>query len=340
MKDIIEIQKIIVPETFTLLEKRYEILRNISALQPIGRRALSNRLHIGERIVRGEVEFFNKQGLIHVDASGMTVSNDGETVIEGLKEFIYDIRGIKDLEKELKRKLNIKEVIIVPGNLDIEDYVFNDISKATSKLINQLVNENDIIGVTGGNTMAAVAEGVKQQSKDKNITVVPARGGLGRRVESQANTIAAKLANKLKGNYQMLHVSDTLSKEILKSIMEDPEISKITELIKQVNLLIFGIGRADKMAKRRELPEDIVQKLTESRAVAEAFGFYFNIDGEIVYEMKTIGIQFSDFINIPNAIGVAGGTGKAEAIYAITKLKKDMILVTDEGATREILENF
>ncbi|KAB3530091.1 sugar-binding transcriptional regulator [Alkaliphilus pronyensis] len=340
MKDIIEIQKVIIPEIFTLLEKRYEILRNISTLQPIGRRALSNRLHIGERIVRGEVEFFSRQGLITINASGMTITSAGESVIEGLKDYIYDVRGIKDLEVKLSNKLNIKKAIIVPGNVDIDDYVMNDISKTTSNLITDIVKENDIIGVTGGNTMAAVADGVNQQSKDKNITVVAARGGLGKRVESQANTIAAKLANKLNGNYQMLHASDTLSEELLLKMIEDPEISKIIEMIKKVNLLIFGIGRADKMAKRRELPVEVVDKLEKSKAVAEAFGFYFNREGVIVHEMQTIGIQFNDFLKIPTAIGVAGGTGKAEAILAVSKLKKDMILVTDEGATREILEKY
>lgn len=328
----------IVPESFILLEKRYDILRNISNLQPIGRRALSNKLNIGERIVRGEVEFFKKQGFIEIDSAGMTITSEGEKVIEGLKDFIYSIRGIHELERELRDCLHIKEVIVVPGNLDNENYVLADIAKATSELMNKLIKNKDIIGITGGTTMAAVAEGMEQQNKDKNITVVPARGGLGRRLESQSNIVAAKLAEKLKGNYQMLHASDTLSQEILQSILEDPEIKKIIELIKKVNLLIFGIGRAEDMANRRELPQDVVEGLMKDGAVAEAFGFYFNLAGEVTYEMKTIGIQFADFIKIPNVIGVAGGARKAQAIYAISKLKKDMILVTDEGATREILK--
>lgn len=338
MKEIIDIQKKIVPEAFSLLEKRYDILRNISNLQPIGRRALSNRLNIGERIVRGEVEFFKRQGLIEIDAAGMTITQEGENVIEGLKDFIYSMRGINELEKELKARLNIKEVIIVPGNLDAEDYVLTDISKVTSGLLNKIIKDNDIVGITGGTTMAAIAEGMEYSNKDKTINVVPARGGLGRRVESQSNIVAAKLAEKLRGNYQMLHASDTLSQEILESILEDPEIKKIIEMIKKVNVLIFGIGRAEDMANRRELSDEMVNRLMDGGAVAEAFGFYFNLAGEVIYEMKTIGIQFSDFLNIPNVIGVAGGTKKAEAIYAISKLKKDLILVTDEGATREILK--
>lgn len=40
-----------------LLKKRYEILKTIYYNQPVGRRALSQELNLGERIVRTEVEF-------------------------------------------------------------------------------------------------------------------------------------------------------------------------------------------------------------------------------------------------------------------------------------------
>lgn len=340
MKDIIDIQKKIIPEAFEMLEKRYEILRSVFTLQPIGRRALANHLSTGERIVRGEVEFLKNQGLIDISAAGMTTTKDGDEVIDKLKDMVYSIKGIKGLEEELKCKLKLNNVVIVAGNSEKDAYILEEIAGETSRIIETLVKEKFIIGVTGGSTMAAVAKGITQYSKDRGIIVVPARGGLGTKMESQANSVAAEIAGKLKGNYHLLHASDTLSEKILESIMEDPDIQRVIDLIKQVNMLVFGIGRAGDMAKRRDLSTNTIEILEERKAVSEAFGYYFNINGEIVYETRTIGIQLEDFIKIPYTIGVAAGPSKAEAIVAISKLKESLFLITDEGAAREILEKY
>ncbi|MCC5910293.1 MAG: sugar-binding transcriptional regulator [Clostridiaceae bacterium] len=340
MKEFISLQNKIIPEMVELLQKRYLILRNIYVLQPIGRRSLANKLAIGERVVRTEVEFFKEQGLIEINSAGMVVTQEGEEIIEYLLEYIYSIRDIKYIEGRLKKKLDIREVIVVPGNIEEDEYVLDDIGKATAKVIEGMIFDNNIIGITGGNTMAAVAKGITKSTKHNNIVVVPARGGLGKKVESQANTIAAEMARRLRCQYQLLHASDSLGEQAMDIILQDPEIQKIIKVIKSVNLLVFGIGRANEMATRRDLSESVTEKLKNARAVAEAFGYYFNRNGEIVYEMKTIGISFKDFEKIATVIGVAGGKDKAEAIVAISKLKKSMILVTDEAAALEILGNY
>jgi len=340
MKDIIEIQKKIIPEAIEMLEKRYDILRSIYTMQPIGRRALAAQLSTGERIVRGEVEFLKNQGLIEISAAGMTTTQDGDEVIDKLKDIIYSLKGIKGLEEELKRKLKLNNVVIVAGNSEEDPSILEEIARETSRIIENLVREKYIIGVTGGSTMAAVAKGLTQQTKDRGIIVVPARGGLGTRMESQANTVAAEIAQKLKGTYHLLHASDTLSEKILQSIIEDPDIKKVKDLIKLVDMLVFGIGKASDMAKRRDLSPKTIEILNERRAVSEAFGYYFNINGEIVYETRTIGITLEDFIRTPYTIGVAGGPQKSEAIVAISKLKENLFLITDEAAAREILEKY
>ncbi|ABR49703.1 transcriptional regulator, DeoR family [Alkaliphilus metalliredigens QYMF] len=339
MEKMIQLQKKIAPEIFETLDKRYNILRNIHLFQPIGRRVLANKIEIGERIVRAETDFLKDQNMIEVSTAGMTVTSEGEEVIEGLRELLYTTRGIVDLEEKVRVKLGIDRVLITPGNLEEDEYVLEDLGKIAGKLIEKLAKDNTIIGVTGGTTMAAVGKKIPRQSKHKGIMVVPARGGLGREVENQANTISAEMARQLNADYRLLHASDTLGEKALESILQDPEIKEVIGIIKSADLLVFGIGRADKMAQRRELPDETVKKLERLKAVSEAFGYYFNRNGEIVHETNSIGIKFQEFQQIPNAIGVAGGVGKVEAILAISHLKKNMTLVTDEAAALEILKN-
>lgn len=340
MKELLDLQKIIAPEMLTLMEKRYHILRNIAVWQPVGRRLLAGKLQIGERIVRKEISFLQQQGLLDIEAGGMTVTPEGREVIHKLKESIYQLRGIRHLQDSLRKKLGIRNAYVVSGNLEEEEYVLNDMAKVASMLMQQILEEDMVLGITGGSTMAAVADMLSPTKTMEHVTVVPARGGFGREVEKQANMIVARIARKLGARYMLLHASDTLSREAMQSILNDPAIKTVVEAIKTTRCLVFGIGRADEMAKRRDFTQDQVDKLLKQRAVAESFGFYFTREGTIVHEIETLGINFNDFLKTEHAIGVAGGARKAEAIFTIARLKPSMVLVTDEAAAMEIMKHF
>jgi central glycolytic genes regulator len=340
MTALLELQKLIVPELLVVMEKRYHILRNISIWQPIGRRMLANKLQVGERIIRKETDFLHRQGLLSVEPGGMSVTAEGMRVINELKESIYQLHGIRFLRDSLKRKLGVREIHIVSGNIEEEKYVLNDLARATSTLLQQIIEDEMIIGVTGGSTMAAVAASFTPVRKMEKVTIVPARGGFGSEVENQANTIVAQIARKLGAGYHLLHASDTLSQEAQKSLLNDPAIKQVVDIIKTTQCLVFGIGRADEMAKRRGFTAEQIARLNNQKAVAESFGFYFTLDGTIVHEIDMLGINFNDFIKMEYAIGVAGGARKAEAIYTIARLKPSMVLVIDEAAAMEIMKKF
>ena len=52
-----------------------------------------------------------------------------------------------------------------------------------------------------------------------------------------------------------------------------------------------------------------------------------------------MGIGLNDFKKIPYVIAVAGGAEKAKAIKATSKIRRDLILVTDESAAKAIIED-
>ncbi len=66
-------------------------------------------------------------------------------------------------------------------------------------------------------------------------------------------------------------------------------------MINNMNTLIFGIGRADTMAQRRNLSIEKIQRLLSEGAVAEAFGHYFDIKGKEIWEYKTIGLSLDKY---------------------------------------------
>ncbi len=313
-------------------------MRTIYFNQPIGRRAIATTLDLGERIVRNEVNTLKDQGLLRIELMGMYVTDEGVHLLEDLQEIYKELKGITDLQNEVSAALGVKSVIIIPGDSMEHELVLKEMGKITSSTIKKLLSSNDIIGITGGNTMATVAEEMTELDKPNKVLVIPARGGLGSELETQANSIAAKIGKKLGGSYRLLNVPDTLEQEALEIIIKNDEIKESIDLINNINLLVFGIGRADTMAHRRKLSVERIDYLMSEGSVSEAFGHYFDISGKEIWEYKTIGLSLQKYKEIDNIIGVAGGDDKAEAIMAIASIRKDITIVTDESAARKILE--
>lgn len=338
MKELIKLQKKIVPEFIQLIQKRYDILRSIYYYQPIGRRALSNKLKISERIVRNEIDFLKKQELIVVNSQGMMVTKCGEEIIHKLNDFMYEIKGISQIEKSIRDALNLKKVIIVPGDVEEDPSVMHELGKAGATYLESILNDNITISVTGGTTVKSIVDNVKENCKFKGILVLPARGGMNKDVSIQANSLAAHLAEKLNGNYRLLHVPYNLSKNALDAMLKEKEIKKLVEKIHSFDILLFGIGKAEQMALKRGLNSTQVENLLKKKAVGEAFGYYFNENGEIVYFSPTIGITRDDINNNNIVITAAAGKSKAKAILSVERNIKTGVLITDEGASREMLE--
>ncbi len=143
---------------------------------------------------------------------------------------------------------------------------------------------------------------------------------------------------KALGSYRLLHVPDQLSLESYTSLIEEPSVKELQAMIRSAEMVVHGIGDATTMATRRNSSIEFVQTLSEKKAVAEAFGYYFNQTGDIIHKALTIGLQLQDVINAKHVIAVAGGSTKANAISAYMKQQASKILVTDEGAAIELLQ--
>ncbi|MEH7107790.1 sugar-binding transcriptional regulator [Bacillus sp. JJ1764] len=339
MQSFIDIAKRLLPDFLQVLQKRYSILRYIAMMQPVGRRSLATSLGLTERVLRSEVDFLKEQDLITSNNVGMSLTFEGKNLLEDLEGLMRELIGIDVMELELKHRLGIKKVVIVPGDSDQQPLVKGELGKACAISMKKLFTGKNIIAVTGGSTMAAVAERLSPESSDKDLLFVPARGGVGEDVHNQANVICSNMAKNTHSKHRVLYVPDQVSMEIYESLVKEPEINEVLKLIRSANMVLHGIGEAITMAERRKSSSEILQKLEDSKAVGESFGYYFNEAGEIVYKVSTIGLQLEDLNDIPNVIAVAGGSSKAKAIKAYMKqAPASTILITDEGAASKLLK--
>ena len=338
MQEILSLQKKIVPELVEVLEKRYNVLRTISYNQPIGRRVLANRLNLGERIVRTEISFLKSQNLIEINTPGMTVTEEGQEVVDRLKDFIHELKGLSDIEESIRSFLGLKDVIIVPGDTNANPTILKELGKATANYVKAIIKNNDIIALTGGNTIKEFVEAFPKINNVSDVLVVPARGGMGRKVESQANTLAASFAKKINASYKMLHIPENLSLEVLDTLLKEKEIKEVIDTIHKADILIYGIGNAIEMAEKRGTSLVETERLRSLGAIGEAFGCYFNKESKVVSENTSIGININQARNISTHIAVAAGEHKVESILSTMMNNKNAVLVTDESAGRKILE--
>lgn len=340
MHSLIQAQQKLLPDLLSVMQKRYQTLQYIRLMQPIGRRNLAVSLGLTERVLRSEVTFLKDQNLLDVYPSGMTLTDEGELLLLQLEEVMKEASGQRLLEITLKEAFSLSEVIVVSGDSDESPWVKKEMGRASAACINRrLVGKKNIVAVTGGTTVAATADMMTPDARNLDVLFVPARGGLGENVQNQANTICAKMAEKSSSNYRLLHVPDQLSDEAYRSIIGEPSIKEMLHLIKSSSMVIHGIGDAMTMAERRRTPQADLEKIQAGQAVGEAFGYYFNQYGEVVHKVKTIGIQLDDLKNNKCVVAVAGGSSKAKAIKAFLQQACDSVLITDEGAAKELVRD-
>ena len=315
MNEFLMICERIVPEIVSVLKERYKILNHLVYEEPIGRRTLATATDLPERTVRSHIELMRANGLVD----------------------IYKPDRINELEHRLTEALHIDRVVITPteGTLMVKKLGFT-----AAKLLQDLLKPNAVVAISGGSTMAAIAEEIP--ILPFNPTVVPARGGVGEVVEYQANVIASVLAERLSGSYKMLHLPDGLSQDSLHMLMTcEPQIKEIGDLISRTDVLLFGIGTAMRMADQRHIADDVRKQLVDNHAVGEALGQYCDIEGKLIYSTNNIGLSLPDVVKVPNVIAVAGGQEKASAIIGVMRACQKGILIIDEQAAegmRQLLQ--
>lgn len=334
IEKIVSLQKKIAPELVSLVEERYNILRHIRYHQPIGRRALAAQLAVGECGVRSGIKALREAGLIELSGLGMSVTEAGQTMVGELSSYIGVLSSLMDLRAYIERELGVARVEIVPGDSSRDGLVFAELGRVAACVLADFVRENMVVAVSGGSTMAAMAEAVDCQVA--GVTVVPTRGGLGEQMERQANTIAATMAERLGGSYRLLHIPELLNDEAMEALKEtDGSIAEIEKLIKRADVLLHGIGRADVMVKRRSHMPKVAENICKL-SVGETLGHYFDLQGKCIYTYSTKGFRLNDLAGVGRKIAVAGGGNKAEAIIAVTRAGSKDVLVIDEAAASAI----
>lgn len=327
----------IAPDLMQEVELRALILERIAALGPIGRRALAQRLHLAEREVRSAADALKASGCIAQSAAGMELTDFGRGLVDAARAVSRGRRSLSSMELSLARLLGVERVCIVHGDADLDESVLEEAARAAAAQLRFLLQDAHILAVSGGKTMAHVAQSISLAAP-MDVTVVPAQGGVGGSMRTQANTLAEAFAEKLGGQCRLLHLPEGVSPAAAQEFMNLPAVREAYELLTHADVLLYGIGRAQETARRRALSAGERDALSRQGAAAEILGFFLNAQGQVVGTRSSIALRAQELGARIQTAAVAAGRSKAEAILAACLHHPHRLLVTDEGAALKILE--
>ena len=96
------LMNLLAPDLMEALVSRALVLERISILQPVGRRALAQRMGIPEREARMLTDLLREDGLISVSPAGMTLSERSYEILDSVRELVRSRTGLASLEAQLQ----------------------------------------------------------------------------------------------------------------------------------------------------------------------------------------------------------------------------------------------
>lgn len=334
--DFIRLMQTLAPDLAAEMAQRALVLERIAAMAPVGRRQLAARLHLTEREIRACADKLRDEGFISLDPAGMTLTDKARELLPSVQAFIRAQGDLSGLEEQLARLLNAERVCIVSGDADADVALIDEVGRVAAVRVRAMLQSGATLAVAGGSTMAATARAMHSPSP-LHVMVVPARGGWGKAVHTQANTLAAEIATRLGGHHRLIHLPDYMDDAAKQEMLRLPDVREVMELIQRADVILHGIGCADEMLRDAKISPSQARRLLAEGAVGESFGAYYDRDGKCLLESSSVGVDLARLTPRSRMIAVAAGRRKAEAIIAVLKHDRHALLVTDEGAAREML---
>ena len=250
------------------------------------------------------------------------------------------------LESALIKKFGLKKVVVVPNDTNDNKIVKKRLGKAAVLLVDQLISEGTILGISWGTTMQQVARQIRSR-RVKDMVVVQLNGGISRaELDTHASEIAKTIGESYKAIPYLMPLPAVVDNANLKkSILSDKNISRTLELGRKSEIALFTIGSFgynSVLVKADYFESDEVDELLKSGAVGDICSRIIKADGTICSEdlnNRTIGIELKELKKKQYSIAVAGGKEKLAAIKAGLNGKWFNSLITDEWVATELLRD-
>ena len=248
------------------------------------------------------------------------------------------------LERRLTQKFGLGFVRVVP-DLGERRLPLRALGVATASYLLGVIEakRHRVIGVGHGRTLAAASQHLPAR-KVSHLQFVTLLGSLPSRLSALPYEVVYGLTDRTGSLAHLisvpLYANDAADRDVL---MRQMGVRRAFEMAEQASLCLLGIGSiADKDLTDLRMeaiePEDL-DEIRRAGAVGEILGCYYDAEGRKVdASLHDRVIAFPpEALRRREAIGVAGGEYKAEAILSILRAGILSGLITTDGTARKLL---
>lgn len=257
---------------------------------------------------------------------------------------VNDINGRKyyQLEHALEDAFALQEVFVVDTAATTAE-TKRAIGKATQEYLARIIEDNSIIGLSMGTTVAQIPL-FQPPTFHKNLTFIPLVGGVGV-VENElhSNSLAEAMARVYGGKYLPLHAPAMVSRKKTKiELMKESAIQKVFKMAGKMDIALLGIGAPDPtstVVKTGYITTAMLKKIKEENICGDiCMNFYDETGNTEIFEYndKVIAIDLSTLRKVRHSIGLVEGSGKAEATLGAINGRYITTLITDLDCARAL----
>lgn len=258
---------------------------------------------------------------------------------------VHDPREVSGgLGRSLEDRFSLSSARVVDVPRGGTEELLAELGRGGAALLGELVQDGDLVGVSWGNTMYALARALPHRPH-RGVEIVQLKGGLSHN-ERSANDIETinLFCQAFDAFARTLPLPVIFDNAETKHVVEqDRHIAHVLELGRCTDIAVFTVGAAN----RDSLPltmgylDETEIELIAKRAVGDTCSRFFDASGQIAapeVDARTVGITLADLQSRPKRLLIAGGLNKAEAILTALKMGLATHLVVDKPTAARILE--
>lgn len=333
----------------------------------------------GTRLLVKVAQLYHLQGL-NQDQIGRQLGVSRSKVSRMLKEarerglvevsIHYPARFALDLERRLEADLGLREAVVVNAGGVAGGRSLGSVAGAASDYLLRVLQPGDVLGVSGGETVALVAQ-VMPAGGVENVSVVQlgtAAAYLGEGAAHSSAEVALQLSQKLGsvGRLVLIPVPSLLDTETIRdALLRDTGVRRAMALLAGCTVALVGIGALEDTSRspgaavppdgaaspdgrggpgprRRLLPvtDEEMAELRTVGAVGEICTRFFDVDGRpcvTSLDRRMVALDLDQLRAVPLVVGVAHGRQKAAAILGAVRGGYLKSLVTDDVTATAVL---
>ncbi len=326
-------------EGFSVSLRRYELLRSISYIQPVGRRQLAVYTGCTEREVRSDSEALRISGLIRVEASGMMVTRSGYKALECLEYIMLNAESKDELADALVEKYRFKKVDIINGDVDSHMLVRRNIGLRAAMRVRKYMVEFSNIALSGHDLVGMMVDGQFPSGVGKNTCLYPARTAQLNSEDVNANTYCSRLGKKSGAGYKLLHLGDNPSINEIERRYNETNVLSITSSVENADMLISGITSIKKSSLLNSMSVRAKDILMQSEPCCELMGNFIKTDGRQINNPPLYSLNIDQMTKYKIFMLLAAGHDEFEGISALAKRLPNIHLITDARTASRLISN-